>query len=158
MIYQINNFDACQLTGFTDIEVSYNYGKGITTEKRSFTSEGNAIAYIRSEIKESIFSRYQDYIRSAKNLYDGGNGVHHTIGKDKAFKKLYSTINKLWDCDIEAMCKNIAHLRNELYQILPGEKHPYYNGLHNEALEICAFAKSNKEFRVENLMIMEVAA
>lgn len=158
MIYEVEKFESCPVIGSTDILVSWDIGKGIHTEKRFFHNEANAFHYILGEIKEAIFSRYRDYIKRCRNLYEGGNGVYHTIAKDQAFDFFRKTLNDLWEKDLHAMLRNIEALRDKLHQILPGEKHSYYPKLHDEVIEICAFAKAFKSFDIDKLTEKEVAA
>ena len=158
MVFQINKFDSCLVTGFTDIDISFDIGRGFFSEKRSFVSEQDANNYIRGCAKDALVLRLEKFINKVRNLANYDNGYYHTIAKDEALEWWRSTLPKLVKRDLPEVSKNILHFKAKLYRILPGEKHPYYKSLHNDALEIAAFARSNQEFKLTNLQLPTVAA
>lgn len=153
MIYQVNKFESCNVTGFTDIDVSWNSGLGDETESKSFTSENDALHYIADSAKDALLFRLEKFTRSIQNLSNHDTGYYHSIAKDESLIWWLNTLPKLIRRDLPAICKNITHFKSRLYQILPGEKHPHYKALHNEAVEIAAFSKSNQEFKITNLLV-----
>jgi len=84
MIYHVNHFEICDITGKVDVSVTEKTETSIATERGTFRSDKDAFAWIVFGMKHAFYGVYRDYIKSAKNLYEVGHGVHHTIGKDES--------------------------------------------------------------------------
>lgn len=149
MIFQVNQFESCPVTSFTDIDISWNVGKGDKNERRSFSSPGNAKGYIISCARDALLIRTEKYVKALKNLSGYDTGYYHTIRKDQQLKELWSLlveINKMMLVDV---ANQVYDARDKFYGILPGEKHPYYKALREDIIEIVAFAKGNRDFNYE---------
>ena len=149
MIFQVNHFESCPVTGFTDIDISWNVGKGDRNERRSFASTGNARAYIISCARDALLIRTEKYVKAVKNLSGYDTGYYHTIRKDEQMKELWTLVvalNKMMFVDI---ANNVYDVRDKLYGILPGEKHPYYKALREDIIDIVSFAKGNRDFNYD---------
>lgn len=152
MIFQVNKFECCSVTGDTDIEVSWNVGKGEASAKLFDIQRHQAVNYCFSSARDAILLRLENYIKSVRNLAGHDTGYYHTEGKAEAIKYLWRKLPELNDKDFSAICKNIVHLKNRIYSILPGESHPYYKGMQFTASEIIDFANQNCEASLENFI------
>lgn len=158
MIFQVVTYEVCQVTAFTDVEMTWNVGKGIERERRPFLSENIAREYIISMARDAILIRLEIFIKSVRNLAGHDTGYYHTEKKAEDIKYLWSKLPELNTKDFKPICQNIAYLKDKLFGILPGATHPYYKGMQSTAGDIIEFAKSNCEAKFENFINHLIAA
>ncbi len=149
MIFAVNKFEACHVTGFTDIDISWNLGKGERSEKRAFTNSKNARAYIISCARDAILFRTEKYVKALKNLSGYDTGYYHTIRKDEQLKELSKLLIEITQMMLADISNKIYDAREMFYGILPGEKHPYYKALREDIVDIVTFAKGNRDFNYD---------
>lgn len=157
MIYVIEKFETCPVSGITDIQYSYDMGYGKKRRTESYRDRDSGYYGVLLHMKEALYRRWLNYFNRCQTLYFGGYGVTQTINRDRVFAFFADNLKKLWEKEFTVMCMNIEALRDQLHTILPAKSHPEYIALHNEAIELVVFAKQYKSFTIDNL-IGEIAA
>lgn len=157
MIFQVDYFRVNPVTGITEIDMTWNSGKGVFSVSSSFDDEQQARNYIIDSARSAILFRFERYVNAVKNMSDYDTTYYHTAGKTESIKTLWRIIPGMIPMEFDRVCKNINHHRDKLTGILPGEKHLRYKMLYKDAMEILEFAKANCDPVIENFMIQYAA-
>lgn len=148
MVLQINKFETCEVSGSTDLTLTWDVGKGPETETHTFTSPGKAQDYVFQTAKDAVCVKLEGFLRAIARQSAIGVEYWHTEGKEQAYKWLWRMMPELVVKDLESVCKNILHFKDKLWQIMPGEKHRSYKWLKDDLESILDFARRNQEFSI----------
>ncbi len=158
MLFEINKYDKCEVSGLVDICITCNDGAKIEPFNREFTKELDAYKYIYSTAKSVLCQRLQNYLVAINKISGLGVEYWHTQAKEESRKWLWKILPELFDKELDDICKNILHFKDRLWQVMPGEKHRAYSKLRDDVTDIIMFAKQNTTFKItNNLVKMEVA-
>ena len=148
MIFRVDKFESCQVTGITDFELTWNAGRGEYSEKLFDIQIAQAVDYIFSMAREAILIRLELFLKKVLPITYRAD--------DAAF--LWGKLAELNAKDFKPICQNINFLKDRIYALIPGKKTDIETALHRDAQDIIDFAKTNCEAKFENFINHLIAA
>ncbi len=148
MIFQVNTYEVCAVTGNTDATMTWDAGHGQASESKFCVTESQAIDYIFSMAREAILLRLERFLKKVKDITNSPDEVEF----------LWSKLTDLNTKDFKPICLNINFLKDRIYALIPGQKTDIETELHRDANDIIDFAKSNCEAKFENFINHLIAA
>ncbi len=145
-MFNITKFNHDAISGIVDLEVSYNYGKGLDSLKGQFNSLTDAERHLNSCRKTYVLFRIGNYVdhklhiakSSNLNFYKSGTRLH-------SVEKIKRMLN--WGHDsavtFKAVCVVLPKIKDDFINILPIQSNPSYQSSLNEVNAIFDFISKN---------------
>ncbi len=141
-MFELKSFDVCQTTGITSYEMHWDVGRGRRVDRGSFIDRRDAERYISSSKRSYILIMFQNFVSHSRVLFETGHkDFYRTPGKLEALDKCQKY--NLWfqDKSLDAICKVVLALQEDLRKILPSPNNPSYSSSEERILEMVIFSK-----------------
>jgi len=142
MIFTVDIFDVCPVTGSTVYTLQWflNKGEPIQYESDSCHSEAKARNYIISMARDAILIRLEQFLKSVKKI-SVNNFYYSSTDKAQTVTYLWNSLYDLNQKEFKQICQDISSMKDKVYSVLPPEKHSERKALLSDISEIIGFAR-----------------
>ena len=138
-MYKVNAFKVCQITGFVDVNSSYDISGNNYQDNKSFTCVDNANRYINSAKRTWLLLALEKFIIHKKFIIEGNQDKNPT--KLEALKKSIQSLELLHKLDLQIICKQILLGEKYFRAILPVPSNPSREAAEKILDDIISFCK-----------------
>jgi len=147
-MFKVKQFEVCRTTGITSFEIQWDLlnGKGPQTDKGAFTTRQEAEKRIESSKRSYILLLFEKYVLHSKVLMEAGkHDFYKTPAKLESLDRCTRYMSWFQDKKLEAICRVIVALEEDLRKILPSQANPSHSLSEERILDMVVFAKSENK-------------
>jgi hypothetical protein len=142
MIMFESNIEECKQTGITTFDLKWNLGQGPRTDRGSFVDRRDAERYVLSSKRSYILLMFEKYVSHARIIFETSQkDFYRKESKITALERCDKFKGWLQDKKLEAICKVILALEEDLRKILPSPTNPSYGSSESRIMDMIVFCK-----------------
>jgi hypothetical protein len=147
-MFKVKQFEVCRTTGITSFELEWDLldGHGLQNDKGAFLYRSDAERRIESTKRSYIILLFEKYVLHAKVLIDTGkHDFYKTSAKLESLDRCSRYMHWFQDKPLDAICRVIVALEDDLCKILPTPANPSYHSSEERILDMVVFAKKENQ-------------
>lgn len=141
-MFELKSFEVCPKTGITSFDMRWDLGNGLKSDQGNFVDRRDAERYIISCKLSYIKIMFSKYVMHSRVLFETGH--HDFYRKESKIASLdrCSKYNQWFDGkSLEAICKVILVLEEDLRRILPSPGNPSHSSSESKIMDMIVFCK-----------------
>lgn len=141
-MFELKSFECCPTTGITSFEMHWDLGRGRKEDRGSFVDRRDAEKYVNSSKRSYMLVMYGNYVQHAQILFETGHhDFYRTVTKIEALEKCQKYNQWFQDKSLEAVCKVILAIQEDLRKILPSPNNTSFSSSESKLMDMVVFAK-----------------
>ncbi len=142
-MFELKQFEESPVTGIVDFEMRWDLGHGIKVDRGSFTDRRDAEKYVYSSKHSFILIMFERYVNHANVLFETGHrDFYRKEDKVVALDRCNRYKEWLIDKKLEAICKVILVLEEDMRRILPTPGNASHYSSESKLMDMIVFCKN----------------